>query len=160
MNKKGDERVTFIFMILVWVAIAFTIFAGVYFFYGADVDVRTSQAERLLNRALFCISDNGFINENFLKDDFYFFSECNVHPYYFKQEPLFFVSISIFEKESNEEIKSIYLGASRLIEECDLPDRKGQFVSCTSKEEFNLKGSEKEFIVFIRAGSNNFRRIK
>ena len=155
MNKKGDEKLLFVFTFIVWIIVAFAIIAGVYIFYNVDSDIRMNQAEILFNRLFFCVSDGGHFNYDFLKDDFNVFQECGLNSYYFNSNKLFVGEVVIINISSNEEIKHVFIGPSTSLDWCNLPSSDDKFVLCTPKREFNLKGIDNDFVVKVRAGSNN-----
>jgi hypothetical protein len=154
MNKKGDERMIFIFMMFVWIVVALAFVAGVYIFYGADTNIKLKHANVLSNRLFLCISEGGF-NQKILGEEVNLFKECNINSYYFNNEHLFFARVEIFNESSGEKVKEIIIGSDSLITECNLKGRKNQFVLCTEESEFLLKDGEGKFVVKINTGSNN-----
>ncbi len=66
LNKKGGQKVLFVY----WFAIFIIITGGVLYmasvFYGAPYNVRKIESQALLERTVDCISEKGYIHEDFL----------------------------------------------------------------------------------------------
>jgi hypothetical protein len=78
MNKSAEERYLSPFMFLVWGIIAFGIIMSMIIFYSTKVDVRKQEANILSSVVIDCITENGNLKPEVLKQGFDIYSYCNI----------------------------------------------------------------------------------
>ena len=110
LNKKGGEKLLSIWWFFVIVIVGGGITAGVLIYHSTDVDIREIEAEILYEKILNCITEQGFLIEEVLKEDFNisdFFEECELNEEIFEEENVFYFNIQIFDESKNltKEIK-------------------------------------------------------
>src|SRR3989344_4869975 len=68
-NKKGGERILFLYWFLMILMVGLSIVIGVAMFYSANFDVRGVEAKLLGNKVIDCLFDKGEAGEWFLASD-------------------------------------------------------------------------------------------
>ncbi|MEM3074794.1 MAG: hypothetical protein QW727_02535 [Candidatus Pacearchaeota archaeon] len=153
IHKKGEERILFFWMFLIWGIISVIIFVGISLFYGGEADMRILQSEALADRIGDCIILDGTIKN---VDDF--FSDCNLNEDLFSNGKLFF-KVSIFEIDTNKLVGEHVVGERDIEYQCLLRQdqderRSNNFARCSEKRFYALKDG-RSIVARIYAGSNN-----
>ena len=155
-NKKADERYLSPWMFIIWGLIGVAIVAGVIIFYSSSLDVREEESKILLNRVADCLVGVGNVNENYFKEDFDFYQECNLNKEIFESGKLYYVGI-IFYNSSGQEIKDFRkeYGVLSWKTLCDYQKGKTEsnFPQC-SQGILYAANSSQDFRIKIIAGSN------
>ncbi len=79
MNKRGGEKIMSVWWFFVLVIVGVGITSGVLLFYSADVNVKQTEADILYDKIAECIFENGFLIDEFLKNDFDIFETCDLN---------------------------------------------------------------------------------
>ncbi len=78
MNKQGGEKLLSMWWIFVLVVIGAGIVLGVLIYHSKEINVNEIEADVLSEKIMNCITDNGYLNLNVLKDNFDIFQECRL----------------------------------------------------------------------------------
>ena len=130
-NKTGGEKLfSFVWLFtiaMVWLGVAY----GVGMFYSADVDVRSVEAEILVDRISDCFFEQGLLIDGLLENDFDIFYECKLNRKVI--ESSFYFKISVFDESGNaikDNLgKDIVISEGVFVNACNSKDKKG----CVSK---------------------------
>lgn len=164
LNKKGGEKLLSIWWFFVLAIVGVGISAGVLIYHSTDVDIREIEAENLYEKISNCVTEQGFLIDDILKEDFNIFEECKLKEEIFWEGSVFYFNIQIFN-ESGNRIKQIREGDFSFERDCEIQeeDEEGKKIKaeyyprCIRKKEMILyyKDSEiKEAIFEILTASN------
>jgi len=145
----GDKIVS-----VYWFAILFIVAAAVvymvYSFYGEPYDVRNAEAQRLTDRTVECFLDGVRLDGSFRGDGFSdnFLENCDLNfrtdeIYGWGNRGQYFVSVSISDFISDEEIFSHEEGNSDLVESCVLEGKL--FPVCFRKDVYVLDSEDNKY---------------
>lgn len=124
LNKKGGEKLLSVWWFFVLAIVGVGVSAGVLIYHSADVDIREIEAEILYEKILNCITEQGFLIEEALKEDFNvsdFFEECELNEEIFEEESIFYFNIQILD-ESENLIKEIRGGDFSFEKDCKIQE--------------------------------------
>lgn len=160
MNKKADSKLLSIWWFFVLAFVAGTIVIGVLIFYSADAEVREIEADVLASKIALCLVSQGNLNQNFLKNDFDVFSECNLDKKSLDSRN-YYGKISLYNL-SGSLLANISFGSMTFEEDCKIQarlasiweDRAKHFPRCSGKSIYVLNKNEGAVLEII-AGSNN-----
>jgi len=160
-NKKGIEYISFFwFAVLVVTGAGITV--GVLAFYSADTDVRKTEANYLYIKISDCLTQNGFLLDEVLEENFYVFEKCGLDNYAFSGEKFYFY-IQFFNESDSELRNSLTGGAEKIRKECEilLNDEKidaKYYPRCMNQTQrffYFEKGEIKKGYMKILTASNN-----
>ncbi len=146
MNKKAEteagEFLMLIAYMMVMVAIGFGIWAGTSFFFSAEYDFRTVDAELLNNKISACIQNNNInwdqSDKNTLTQEF--LTKCQLN-----QKIL---NSSLFILVKSNDLQLIRLGKGDEVQ-CNLSDKNNLYLRCFNS---TLQNENRKY--FIQTGSN------
>ena len=141
MNKKAGERIISIWMFLVWIIVLAGIVGIIWMFYSAEVNVRGIEAEILSGRIVDCISENGYLVENF-DDNFDIFSECNINKDIIENKENYHISIGVYSLD-DKKLYEVIAGARGLGAWCGVGEGKNM-PKCSDKNFFLLNGNNEK----------------
>ena len=95
MNKKGGEKLLSVWWFFVLVVIGGSIVIGVLIYYSADVNIKELEADILTGRIIRCVTDRGYLKQDFLQDSFDIFKECDLRKEVFGEGSDFYFKISV-----------------------------------------------------------------
>ena len=100
-NRKGAEKIISIYWFAILIIIAGAVVAMVSLFYGTPYDVRSAEANIMINQVSNCLSENGKLNQKLFSEDKTFNENFNL-----KEE-----CSLIFETEFENSIGEYFLEA-------------------------------------------------
>lgn len=134
-NKKAEKLLS-IWWFLVIIVVFGAIVAGVYLFFSTDIDIREAESAILSDRISNCLASNGYLEEEFLEEDFDLFEYCGLDENVLDSSK-FFVKVEIFNETGNE-IKKFESGAKALEADCKIwldPEIEAkEYPRCVEKE--------------------------
>ena len=158
-GKKGDERILFSFMVVVWFLIGLGVMLGIYISYGDEADVKQFQAEIISDKIADCFINNSLIIKQLSKDNegkFDFYDSCN-----FNKE-------IISGNKFYSEIKFNYVDEGKIGEEFRKPIKVGNpdakiqcsltgthYFRCVEKKYYASTPDNKLVLIDIFTGSNS-----
>ncbi|MDD5191843.1 MAG: hypothetical protein PHH54_04175 [Candidatus Nanoarchaeia archaeon] len=164
-NKKADERVLSIYLFLIYIIVCIGIVSGVVLFFGSGLDVRVAEAGVLSDKVIGCLTEQGKLNENVLKDDFDLLKSCNFNfkdnSEAYKEDEQYGVRVELYNFDScikegepkvincSNEVKRIESGREDYLEFCGLSGDK--IPKCDIKEAYLLSNRTR---VFMRVTSS------
>jgi hypothetical protein len=161
MNKQGSEKYLSPYWFAILAIVAGGIFAMVYIFYGTPYDVRTLEANLLLNKVADCISYAGKINVNlifngtskFQKSGEDFLKDCHINFDTTEwKEQQYYAEVN-FYKISNltNPILSIKAGNKNWVADCEIQKDEIQenLPQCTQQSFYSIDDSENQYIIKI-----------
>ncbi len=127
IKKRGKLLSIWWFFVIAFVVVGLT--AGVLIYHSADIDIREIEAENLYKKISNCITEQGFLIEEVLKEDFDIFEVCKLNEEIFGEGSVFYFSIQIFD-ESENLIKEIKGGDFSFERDCEVQeeDEEGEKV--------------------------------
>lgn len=159
-NKRGDKILS-IYWFVILAIVAGGVFGMVYIFYGTPYDVRTIEANILVNQIADCISYAGRIDTNlisngtiqFQKSGDEFLKNCHLSFDTIEwQEQQYYAEIN-FYKLSNltNSILSIKAGNNNWLADCAIQDSEKQQLlpQCTQKSFYSLDDTNNKYIIKI-----------
>ncbi len=164
MNKKGGEKLLTIWWFFVLAITATAIVVAVVYYYSADIDVRGVEAVTLAEKLGNCLNKNGYLIENFTRDDFNLIKECELSAVRFGRESRLYFNVTITDAISKGRVgkeqrggDSSYEETCRLISTGEIEAQK--YPRCTEirrkilyRENFQIK----EAYITIIAASNQY----
>ena len=119
-NKKGGEKILSIWWFFVLVIIGVGIVGGILIYTSANIDVREIEANILAKKAMGCVVNQGFLNDDILKDDFDLSKECGLDEEILGRGSMFYVKVSVYDKDE-EVIKDVPPeGSSAYEKDCEI----------------------------------------
>jgi len=110
-NKKGGQKVLFVYWFIIFVIITGGVVYIVSLFYGAPHNVREIESEILLERTVDCISEKGYIHEDFLSnkitnENFLDFCHFNFEVSSPEKNPIgqYYLKLEFFKFDSSKEL--------------------------------------------------------
>ncbi len=159
MNKKG-ERIFSVWWVLSIVFISVVFAGAVYMIYSTDVNIRDEESKILYERIYDCIIENGYVSEDFLKNDFDIFSVCKLNKNLFS-EGLFAFSISLYDENDNLVQDKFTTGFSDISERCVYSRSSKNSPTCFDKKSlvfyFDSNKIRKGYLEILTV-SNNFEK--
>ena len=160
-NKKGAEKILSIYWFAILIIIAGAVVAMVSLFYGAPYDVRSEEANIMINQVSDCLSENGKLNQKLFNEtknfneNFNLKEECKlIFETEFKSEKgEYFLEVDFYDL-NNEKIFSILDGNSNLYADCKIENEKYKKLSkCVDREFYSLDhfSDDKVFKIKITA---------
>jgi hypothetical protein len=149
-DKKAEKLLT-IWWFFVLALVGGAIVIGVLIYYSGEIDIRKLEAELLSDRILVCLSEQGKLNEEFLKDDFDIFQECMLDREIIENSGDFYINVSLYNSEG-EGIKEITKGVGSFEVNCKLEG--GDYPRCYEKEVFVFDSLGEKLKFKILAGTN------
>lgn len=152
ISKKGAEKILSVYWFAILIIIAGSVVAMVSLFYGTPYDVRGTEANIMVSKAVNCISENGKLteelfseNKNF-NEDFNLKEKCNfVFETESKSETEEYLLKTEFYDLSNEKVFSISEGNSNLYADCKIGEEKYKKISkCIEREFYSLNPFDNE----------------
>ena len=146
-NRKAAEKILSIYWFAILIIIAGTIVEMVSLFYGAPYDVRSAEANIMINQVSDCLSGNGELNQKLfdvdknLNDNFNLKEECSfVFETEFKKDREEYFLETNFYNLNNDRIFSVSDGNSNLYADCKInPEEKYKKLSkCVEREFYSL----------------------
>ena len=155
-GKKGDERIVFFFMFIVWVILIISVMFGVYMVYSQDKDIKEFQSEVISNKIYNCIiQENKLIPEIQNNNEFDLIKKCNFEKNVIENNN-YFINISINDINKKELIREdIIIGNKDFITQCEIIEESSaiNYARCFKKEINGFLG-EKSVKIIIFVGSN------
>ncbi len=138
-DKKGGEKIFSVWWFFILAVVGLGIVAGVFIFYSADVDVREIESAALYDKIVDCISEQGFLKDDLLKEDFDIFKECKLNKNILNNGD-FYVRIQELNKTENKIREDIVIGNTAFKIDCEiiLSDDKlkaEKFPKCVNRSE-------------------------
>ena len=160
-NRRGTEIIS-IWELFVLLVVGGGIVIGVLLFYSADVDVREGELNLLYEKLALCLNENGYLNQNFLGDNFDIMKECDLNPKVISNAGDFYFEITLTETtETETDIKKIEIGNIGHLKDCQVISESEveakNFAVCLSRKElvkYEMNNEQKEGIIVIKTGSN------
>ena len=154
MNKKGGEKVLSIWWFFVLALIAGGIVIGVAMFYGANVDVRDSEAAILADKLIQCFIDNSMMGDLSSEN---VYEKCGLYEPAFKDRGIFYFRISL--SDDGDLISEIKGGDNTFEENCKVSEKTkaDKFPKCAWRYAnviYDDEGIKKEGKIEVLAGSN------
>lgn len=153
-DKKGAEKIISIY----WFAILFIVTGALVYivsvFYGKPYDVRKLETDILIDKIASCLSENGFITENFLqikKENF--LEKCSLtfdteNSFGWKNDQ-YYTEIIFYNFSSGEEIKHLDTGNPSLKDFCGL--KGDNFPVCLEKILYTIDKQNNQYKIKILA---------
>ncbi len=149
-NKKGGERILSIYLFIIYIIVSVGIVSGVFLFYGSGLDGRVAEAGILSDKVIDCLTEQGKLHENVLKDNFDILKFCKFNfednSGLYKGNEQYGVRVELFDFDfcnleedkivCSNEIKKIEAGRYDFLEYCDLEGEK--IPKCDKKEIYVL----------------------
>ena len=163
-NKKGDEKILSLWMVVVWTFICLAIVLSVYLFYEGRIDIREIHADILAARISECLSNNEKFQNSILSSEFDIYTICNLKKEEFSAGGLFYTNIKFNDYDSNEKIRDeINIGNKDLKTQCELksdqaPGSSYFLSSCSLKKIsviYTKNNIKKRVLITINSASNN-----
>ena len=156
MNKRGEERITFVWMFINWVIIAFAVSSGVFILFSVNADTREAQAEILGNLLSICFTEEGLLKEElFFGEDIDYFKLCDLNKDLFNDKK-FYGRISFYDSNLEKIHEDIILGDSIFEVNCALPgDTQPRCVNNKLFVFYKADNNLKTGFLEIISGSNN-----
>ena len=154
INKKAGERVLSIYLFIIYIMVSIGIVSGVVLFYGSGLDVRTAEAGILTDKVIDCLTEQGRLHENILKDNSDLLAFCKLNfkdnSGLYQGDEQYGVRVEFFDFNScnkegdkivcSNEIKKIEAGRNDFLKYCDLKGDK--IPKCDKKEVYVLNNKE------------------
>ncbi len=146
-NKHGAEKILSIYWFAILIIVAGAIVAMVSLFYGTPYDVRETEANIMINKAVNCLSENGKLKEELFNEvknfneNFNLKEKCN---FIFETESQsergeYFLEADFYNLKNDEKILSISDGNSNLYADCKIGEEKYKKISkCAEREFYSL----------------------
>ncbi len=150
-DKKAGEKLLTIWWFFVLALVGGGIVIGVLIYYSGEIDVRKLESELLADRILDCLSEQGNLNEEFLKDDFDIFQGCSLDKEVIENSGNFYINVSLYDLDG-ESIKEITKGVGSFEVNCKLEG--GDYPKCSGKEIFVFDSLGEKLKFKILAGTN------
>lgn len=153
INKRGAEKILSIYWFAILIIIAGAVVAMVSLFYGTPYDVRETEANIMINKAVNCLSENGKLAQELFKEDknfnedfnlkekcnFIFETESNNLKVTRSERGEYFLEADFYNLENDEKIFSLSEGNSNLYADCKIEDDKYKRISkCVEREVYSL----------------------
>lgn len=117
-GKKGSsEKILSLWHFLVFAVIGVGITAGVYMFYSVDIDTRGLEANILYAHLSDCLINQGFVPDNFMKEDFDILKECRINKGVIDADFYFKVQMTDADKIA---LKTISEGKRSFEKDCEI----------------------------------------
>ncbi len=163
LNKKGAEQILAVYWFLILILIAGGIFAMVYVFYHGSYDVRDVEANIMINKLADCLSEGGYLreeffnitNETFLLNKNNFLEMCRLNfnvEEKWEDEEQYYVEINIYNfGEINKPIFEISEGNKNWEGFCELQDDKEyeKLVKCVRKRFYSLDEEKNQYLIEV-----------
>lgn len=120
-NKKGEDEIISVWWFFMLVIVGGGISVGVLIYHSADIDVREVEAENLYQSILNCITEQGFLIEEALREDFNIFESCKLNAEIFGEESFFYFRISFFD-ESGSKFREDISGGRNFEKDCGVQE--------------------------------------
>ena len=159
LNKKGEERILFVWMVGIWLIVGLFISWGVFIFYSTTADLRDVQAYNLNSRVVDCFSDSMLINMELFEKEQDIFSLCDFNKNDF-DDGKFYFRVTLKDLASDVIINETFRGEKDFEVQCKIKENSDakNFANCYENKIFvNYEKNEKinEGILEIFSGSNN-----
>lgn len=160
MNKKGGEKWLSVWWFFVLVVIGGAIVVGVLIYYNANVNIKEIEADILAERIVRCLTDRGYLKQEFLDETFDVFKNCSLKKEVFQKGSNFYFKISVQDRDGNLLRRDIIEGDLAFEKECEveIATKAKHFPRCSYKNEsvfyFSEDGKKQEAKLKITAGSN------
>ena len=164
-NKHGTEKIISIYWFAILVIIAGAVVAMVSLFYGTPYDVRSTEANLMVNQVSNCLSENGKINKELFNEDKNFNEDynlkekCNlIFETEFKNERgEDFLEVDFYDLNNSPngvspgvKVFSISEGNLNLYADCKIENEKYKKLSkCIDREFYSLDSSDNVFKIKI-----------
>jgi len=152
MDKKGAEKLISVWWIFALAVIAVGVVIGVTIYYSGEFNVNKIEADILKEKIIGCLVDNGYLNQDFLLDNFDIFKKCGLKREMFEKGSNFYFNVSISDGEKVWEING---GDYSFEKNCKIGKKvnAATFPKC-SEETLNILNEEKIMRLIILTGSN------
>ena len=145
-NKKGDDRLLAIWLFVILGLIGISIVVSVWIFFSAGFDIRYEEAETLIDKITYAISDSGYIDKEIFNDNYDILKKAQINPKFFDNGGLMYFNITIYNFNSIN--KSI-------------PKGNGEYeIYCRINGKYFPKCFEKMFLLTDPTNSSNIYRVK
>lgn len=157
MNNRADSRLLSPWFFIVLAIIGVSIVVGVLLFYSIETDIRFAEARSLFNRLIWAVSEEGYLKEEVLDENFGIMHEAGLERESFVRGGLFYFNLEIVELEDNLEelmLREFQEGEIDFEKQCRL---SGDPLAKCVFDEFivlNKSNPDQEFVIRILAGSN------
>jgi hypothetical protein len=154
MNKRGGDKIISVYWFVILFIVAAAIVYMVASFYGKPYDVRTIEVNALTNRVADCVSEGGYIKEEFLSTGQVsdVLSKCNLNfnvedSYNWKAEGQFYTEFEVIDFNSKTKISEFSVGNANLKDFCEM---KGEnFPVCLRRSFYSIDKNNVQYQVNI-----------
>ncbi len=161
MNKVGADKMISVYWFVILLLVAGGIFAMVYVFYHQPYDVRELEANIMINKVADCLSSNGMLNYELIKDAEFskefktnFLKKCHFN---FDVEEKwestqYYIEINFYKIEDSEKsVFEISEGNKNLISSCETQEDKEYdlLAKCVEKRFYSLEGNNQYLIKIL-----------
>lgn len=154
-NKKAEKLLS-IWWIFVLVVIGGAVVIGVLIYFNAEINVKQMEADILSERIIRCLTENGHLRPDFLKNDFNVFTICGLKKEVF-DDGTFYFKISVYN-DAGLLREDIIAGDPSFEENCEVSGvvRARYFPKCSEKDGVIVysDGEDKEARLKVLAGSD------
>jgi hypothetical protein len=151
-NHRGEKLLS-VWWFFILALVGLFIIVGTLLFYSADVDLRKTDSKILSEKLFYCISDNGFLKEDFYIDSDYTRNNCGLSDIIYVEGSDYYYEIKLFL--NNEEVKDKeFYGDSYLEKNCYIDEKKGENLPRCTFFEKNVIYENKFYNVKILTASN------
>lgn len=159
-NKKGDKILS-IYWFVILAIVAGGVFGMVYLFYGTPYDIRTIEANILVNQIADCISYAGKININLISDGTVqfqksgndFLKDCHLNFDTIEwQEQQYYTEVNFYRlSDLTNSVLSIQSGNNKWLAGCAIQESEKQqnLPQCTQKSFYSLDDANNQYIIKI-----------
>ncbi len=161
-NKKAAEEILSPWMFFIWIVIASGVLVGISVFYNNDFDLRQKESEILNSMIYDCfVNDESVLNEFYgSKSEINFESVingCGLN-YSILNSDDFYISIKIYEEDSNDAYKLFKIGNENFEVWCS-GDFKGENIPGCSLNSFSVLVDTLVSIEILTASNNKGEKL-
>lgn len=159
-SKKGGEKLLSLWWFFSLTVIGAGIVFGVLSYYSAELEIKGVEANVMADKLVRCIDNQGFLNNEVLKDNFDALKQCGFSEKMFSSG-IFYFNISIYDKNGNS-LKEIVKGAGSFQADCQIQEeskiKAKHYPKCAKKDEkiYYYQGQIQEGTIKILAASNQY----
>jgi len=161
-SKKADSKILSIWWFVVLLIILAGIVGGAAIFSSSKIDIRVLEADILSERIIDCITNYGYIDENFFNDNFNLFKSCGISEEIINKSGSYYLNISIYNS-NYESVFEKYYGNNAFVQECKVGAamiEAKDFPRCIEKSVNLLNSNGQVLKLNIISGSNSEYRLE
>lgn len=161
--KKAGEKYLSIWWFFVLIIISVGIVAGVAIFNLSDRSTKELESDILISKVVDCLVDYGYINEDFLSENFDIFKNCYINKEIIEDRQHYLsVEVYNFEDFSKGEYGNIINPSPRVFGVADFKNqckirkviKAESYPECSEKYVYVLGKDDKKLVLHVAAGSN------